>query len=106
MDNGSFQVTEANTGNNAFNMFLNGDEIIQGSISAMNISIEPYTKEGTWFGLSFTQSYTGSGNWLTADTVDMSFSVTTLIPVDITTGNPPQLIKEPLTYHYYCTKID
>lgn len=106
MDMGSFQVSEANTADNAFNMFLNGNEIIQGAVSANNIAIENFTKEGTWFGINYPQPFTGSGQWLVSDSVDFTFSLTTMLPVDITTGTPPQLIKEPLTYHYYCTKVD
>lgn len=104
-DAGYFQITEANTADNAFNMFLNGNQIVQGAVTANAIAIEAFQDEALYFGIPFTQTFTGGGNWLVADSVDMSFTLTTQVPVDVQ-GNPPQLITVPFTYYYYCTKVD
>ncbi len=102
-DAGTFQVTEANTAGNAFNMFINGDQIVQGAVTANNIAIEPFSMQGTFFGLPFTQNFSGGGTWLVADTVDMTFTLTTQVPVDVQNN---QLVTVPFTYYYYCTKVD
>lgn len=102
-DVGSFQVTEANTAGNAFNMFLNGNQIIQGSVSALNISIENFSEADTFYGFPYTFAFTGQGKWQLTDTVDMTYNLTTQFPIDYVNG---QFVKVPLTYYYYCQKVD
>ena len=84
---GTIQVTEANTGNNAFNMNFDGSLFLQGAVTQNNIVFEMHSFP--------TYSYSGSGIWLENDTVDAVLNITytnVILPA-------PQ----PLTY--YCTKL-
>ncbi len=101
---GTIQLTEANTAINDFNINLDGSLILQGSITAMDILMETHNIQEDFMGFAFNQTYTGSGSWLTNDTVNMMISMTTLIPV--VDGNPPSITTTPQTYTYYFTKLD
>lgn len=85
---GSFQATEANTANNAFNFFFDGSLLLQGSISQNNIALENHV-------VGLTDTYSGNGTWLELDSVDAVLNVTynsDFLPV-------------PQPYVYYCTKL-
>lgn len=104
VDFGNIAITEANTAANAFNMNLNaGGLILFGSTSAYTISIKQFNKTDTFFGQSFNRSYSGSGTWLEADSVDFTLSLVTQVP-KWDGATPPGIITVPQTYNYYCTK--
>lgn len=85
---GSFQATEANTADNAFNFFFDGSLLLQGSISQNNILLETHP-------VGLTASYSGNGSWLELDSVDAVLNVT----------YNSQLLPVPQPYTYYCTKL-
>ena len=105
VDNGNIAITEKNTAANAFNMNLNsGGLILFGSTKAYAITIDQFSKQDTFFGQSFNRSYSGSGTWLEADSVDFTFNLITQVPM-WDQGNPPGIVTVPQTYSYYCTKV-
>ena len=70
---GDVQITEAHLAANSFNANFDGSLILQGSISQNNISITNRTIE--------TSTYSGIGNWVSPDTVDVVFNVTLTDPI-------------------------
>jgi hypothetical protein len=103
VDAGTIQLTEANTASNDFNMNLNGSLVLQGSVSAFDITMEQYQTVETFFGVPFDRSYSGTGMWVAPDTVNFTFQMVTQVPMwDGST--PPSIITVPQTYNYYCTK--
>lgn len=104
VDAGTIQLTEANTAANAFNMNLNGNLVLQGSVSALDIIMEQHVFVETFFGFPFNRTYTGSGQWVAPDTIDFTFQMVTQVPM-WDGGNPPSVITVPQTYYYYCTKV-
>ena len=104
-DFGSIAITEKNTAANAFNMNVNaGGLILFGSTRAYAIAIQQFSQEEFFFGQSFNRSYSGSGTWLEADSVDFTLNIVTQVPM-WDGATPPNIITVPQTYNYYCTKI-
>lgn len=83
---GTIQVTEANTGINAFNMNFDGNMFLQGVITQNNIVFENH--------LTATESYTGTGIWLDGDTIDAVLNIT----------YTNVLLPAPQPFVYYCKK--
>lgn len=84
---GTIQITEANTAINAFNTNFDGSVFLQGSVSADQLMFEMHS--------DLTYSYTGTGNWMQADTVDLV--------LDIIYDDAFLPIPQPLVF--YCTKL-
>ena len=104
VDAGTIQLTEANTANNDFNMNLNGNLVLQGSVSGYDITMEQHTYTETYFGVPFNRTYSGTGTWVAPDSVDFTFQMVTQVPM--WDGNsPPQVVTVPQTFNYYCTKV-
>ena len=89
IDLGTIQVTEANTGHNAFNMNFNGSLFLQGSIAQNDIIFEVYNP-------TITSSYSGTGLWLENDSVDAV--------LNLTYNN--DFLPTPQPMAYYCTKVN
>lgn len=88
LEMGTFQATEANTANNAFNFFFDGSLLLQGSISQNDILLETHQ-------VSMTSSYSGNGSWLELDSVNAVLNVT----------YTSDLLPAPQPFAYYCTKL-
>jgi hypothetical protein len=105
VDFGNIAITEKNTAGNAFNMNINaGGLILFGSTKAYAITIDQFSLTDTFFGQSFNRSYSGSGTWLEADSVDFTFNVVTQVPM-WDGATPPGIVTVPQTYNYYCTQV-
>lgn len=102
VDIGTMVATEAGGGINQFNFFLDGNLLLQGSISQNAITMENHTYEETYFGIPWTRTYSGNGNWLESDTVDFQMTLATQIPtIDQNNG---QLSSTPQVFNYYFTQ--
>lgn len=86
MDFGTMQITEANTANNAFVSNFNGNFFMFGNVTANDLLFQTISAE--------TYSYTGTGTWLTADSVDLVLNIT----------YNDLILQIPQPYTYYCTK--
>jgi len=105
VDFGNIAITEKNTAANAFNMNLNGGGLILfASTKAFAITIQQFSQQELFFGQPYNRSYSGSGTWFEADSVDFSFSLVTQVPM-WDGATPPGIITVPQTYNYYCTKV-
>ncbi len=102
MDFGVAEITESGSAKNGFYFNLDGTRILTGVVSAFDLIMDQYSAQETYMGFDFTRTYSGTGEWLTADTVDM---VLTLNTQGLTvSGTPPALTQLPQSYSYYFTK--
>jgi hypothetical protein len=100
---GTIQITEAGTASNDFYMNLDGQLFIRGAVRAFDLVMYQYSQTETYQGFDFTRTYTGAGEWLVSDTVDIALTLSTKVPK--VEGNPPALITVPQDYNYYITKV-
>jgi hypothetical protein len=105
LDVGTIDITEKSTAGNEFNMNVNaGGLILFGSTQAYTITMRQFSEEDFFFGLPFNRSYSGSGTWLEADSVDFTFNIVTQVPM-LDGATPPGIVTVPQTYNYYCTQV-
>lgn len=84
---GTIHITEANTAINAFNTNFDGGLFLQGTVSADQLIFEMHSE--------LTYSYTGTGTWMRADTVDLV--------LDIIYDDEFLPVPQPMAF--YCTKL-
>jgi hypothetical protein len=99
---GTARFSESGVANNAFVLNLDNLFILTGVIRAFDIIMNPYSKQETIQGFTFTRTFSGSGEFLRNDSVDVVLSLTARVPtVD---GDPPALTESTQLHQYYFTK--
>lgn len=99
---GTARFSESGVANNTFVLNLDNLFILSGVIRAFDIIMNPYSKEETFQGFTFTRTFSGSGEFLTGDSVDVYLSLTTKVP--LVDGEPPALTESIQVHQYYFTK--
>jgi len=99
---GAARFSESGVANNAFVLNLDNRFILSGVIRAFDIIMNPYSKEETFQGFTFTRTFSGSGEFLKNDSVDVYLSLTTRVP--LVDGDPPALTESTQVHQYYFTK--
>jgi hypothetical protein len=99
---GTARFSESGVANNTFVLNLDNLFILSGVIRAFDIIMNPYSKEETFQGFTFTRTFSGSGEFLTGDSVDVYLSLTTKVP--LVDGEPPALTESVQVHQYYFTK--
>ena len=83
---GTIQITEANTANNAYNTNIDGAIFLQGSVTQNNLLYENH--------IIGTSTYTGIGEWVAPDSVDLVLNIT----------YNDVFLPTPQPFTFYCTK--
>lgn len=99
---GNIQITQSGKANNAFLLNMDGEYVLGGVIAAFDVVMDPYSEEWTYFFMPYTRTFTGQGEWLLSDTVDVALTLTTRRPA--IEGNPAAIVLYSQNYNYYLTK--